>query len=185
MVPLASLWLSIILAAVLVFVASALIWAVLNIHKNDWKKLPDEDALMDTVRSTNARPGHYFFPSHLGVDARGAEYKEKAKRGPCGIVTLFDPSAGMGKNMALGFIFNLVVSFFVAYLASRTMAEGEEYLQVFRVVGTTAFLAYGFGQVPNSIWFGKPWIATVRDLLDAFIYAMLTAGAFAGFWPGR
>ena len=183
MVPLASLWLSIVLAAVLVFVASALIWAVLNLHKNDWKKLPNEDAVMDALRSSNTPPGSYFFPSHIGVDVKGAEYKDKAKRGPVGVVSII--SMSMGKAMGQGFVFYLVVSFFVAYLASRTLGSGEEYLQVFRVVGTTAFLAYGMGTVPQSIWFGKSWGSTIRDLIDAFVYAMLTAGAFAGFWPGR
>ena len=183
MVALSSLWLSIILAAVLVFVASALIWAVLNLHKNDWKKLPNEDAVMDALRASNTPRGSYFFPSHLGVDVKGSEYKDKAKRGPVGLVTIMKTS--MGAAMAQGFVFYLVVSFFVAYLASRTLGPGEEYLQVFRVVGTTAFLAYGMGVVPQSIWFGKSWGSTIRDLFDAFVYAMLTAGAFAGFWPGR
>jgi hypothetical protein len=182
-VALPSLWLSIVLASVLVFIASALIWAVLNIHSRDWKKLPDEDAVMDVLRSTSTGRGSYFFPSHIGKDVRSSEYKERAKRGPVGIVTLFD-SGAMGKAMGLGFVYYLVVSFFVAYLASRTLAPGTEYLQVFRVVGTAAFLAYGFAHIPHSIWFGKSWAGTARDLLDAFIYAMLTAGSFAGFWPG-
>jgi phosphate/sulfate permease len=183
MVPMTSLWLSIILAPILVFVAAALLWAVLNFHKHDWKKLPDEDAVMEALRASATPHGSYFFPSHLGVDERSPEYKERAKVGPTGIVTTFDPY-NMGPRMAISFLYYLVVTFFVAYLASRTLGPGEEYLHVFRVVATAAFMAYGFGHAQNSIWFGKPWTATARDLVDAFIYALLTAGAFAGFWPG-
>jgi hypothetical protein len=85
--------------------------------------------------------------------------------------------------MVGSFVFYLVVSFVVAYLASRTLAAGAEYLAVFRVVGTTAWLAYAFAIVPDSIWFGRPWNSTLKGFLDGLLYALLTAGAFAWLWP--
>ena len=44
MIPIMSLWLPIVLSAVLVFLASALVWMALPHHKTDWKGLPNEEA---------------------------------------------------------------------------------------------------------------------------------------------
>lgn len=38
--------------------------------------------------------------------------------------------------------------------------------QVLRVVGTTAFLAYGGGSIIQAIWMGKPWVSTAKEILD-------------------
>ena len=43
MVALLDLWLAILLSAVIVFVASSIIHMVLQIHKGDYSKLPDEE----------------------------------------------------------------------------------------------------------------------------------------------
>ena len=89
----------------------------------------------------------------------------------------------MGGTLVGWFLFTLVVSFFVAYLAGHALAPGTHYLQVFRVVGTVALLAYAAGSAPNSIWMGKPWSSTFKDMLDGLIYALLTAGTFGWLWP--
>ena len=90
----------------------------------------------------------------------------------------------MTKSLVLSFVFYVAVSVVVAYLTSRTLAAGIDYLQVFRVAGTTAWLAYGFAVIPEAIWFGRPWSAVVKNLLDALLYALLTAGVFGWLWPG-
>ena len=46
MVPLTALGLPILLAAVIVFVASAIMHMLLPYHKSDYQKLPDEDKLL-------------------------------------------------------------------------------------------------------------------------------------------
>lgn len=55
------------------------------------------------------------------------------------------------------FVFSLVVGFFAAYVAAHTLALGRDYLQVFRVVGSVAFMAYGLGNLANGIWKGETW----------------------------
>ena len=67
-----------------------------------------------------------------------------------------------GLYLALWFVNCLLIGVFVAYLAGRTLAPGTDYLQVFRVAGTTAFMAYGVGQFVNSIWKGQSWSATAN-----------------------
>jgi len=38
--------------------------------------------------------------------------------------------------------------------------------------------------LPETIWYGQPWSVTLRFMVDGVVYSLLTAGAFAGFWPG-
>jgi len=100
------------------------------------------------------------------------------------LVWLKAPGApAMGGTLAGWFLYTVVLAFFVAYLAAHTLAPGAHYLQVFRVVGATAFLAYAGGAVPNSIWMGKPWAVTAKEAADGLIYALVTAGAFGWLWP--
>jgi hypothetical protein len=52
-----------------------------------------------------------------------------------------------------------------------------------RVTGTVAFAAYGVSHISDSIWKGQPWSNTVRALIDAALYALLTAVVFRVMWP--
>ena len=77
----------------------------------------------------------------------------------------------------------VVVGIFVAYLTGRVLPADAHFLQVFRVAGKAAFLAYGGAQLPASIWWGKPLGVAFREILDALLYGLLTAGAFGWLWP--
>jgi len=76
------------------------------------------------------------------------------------------------------FAYNLLVAVTCAYMVSRTLAAGADYLAIFRVSGTVAFIAYGMAYVQESVWFGRPWASTAKTFLDALIYAVLTGGIF-------
>src|ERR1035441_5574053 len=67
---------------------------------------------------------------------------------------------------------------FVAYLTGRTLTPGANYLVVFRVAGTAAFLAYGLGNLSSGIWKGQPWTMTIKEVIDGLVYGLLAAGAF-------
>ncbi len=186
MVPLATLWLPILLASVLVFVVSAIIWTALPIHKNDWDPLPDEDAVMAELRKQGVGPGMYNLPfAATSQDAASPEYKAKLEQGPVGMLHVQHPSTrtSMSKSLTQVFIFYLVLNFFVAYLASATLPAGVDYLKVFQVVGTSAFMAHGFAHVVWAIFFGATWSTTWKHLGDALIYGLLTAGVFGWLWP--
>ena len=89
----------------------------------------------------------------------------------------------MGKQFVLWFLFSVIVGVVCAYVAGRTLAPGTDYLQVFRVTGTVAWVAYGFAYVQEGIWFGRPWSFVFKQLFDALLYALVTAGAFGWLWP--
>jgi hypothetical protein len=77
----------------------------------------------------------------------------------------------------------LLIGFFVAYLAAHTVSAGTDYLAVFRVVGTAAFLAFGLGPLANVIWKGYPTSFVLKEVIDGLIYALLMAGTFGWLWP--
>jgi hypothetical protein len=185
MVPLTALWLPILLSAVIVFGASAIMHMVLAYHRSDYRKLPDEDRVTDALRSAGVTPGRvYFFPHYSFKEMKSAPVVEKLKRGPVGLVTVL-PSGppAMGKNLFQWFLYCIVISVFAAYLTGRTLTAGIGFLEVFRVVGTTAFLGYGPAHAQESIWAGRSWVVTFKHIFDSLIYAVLTAGVFAWLWP--
>jgi hypothetical protein len=185
MVSLTALWLPILLSGIAVFIVSSIIHMALPIHKNDYAKLPDEDSLLDTMRRAGVGEGAYMFP-HCGSpkEMGTPEMKEKLAKGPIGIMLVM-PSGGvnMGKCLTLWFLYSLLISFVSAYLASRFLEPGTHYLAVFRHVGTTAFLAYGVGQISDSIWKAQPWSSTIKNVFDGLAYALVTAGVFGWLWP--
>jgi len=182
MVPLASLWLPIVLAAVIVFVASSLMHMVLPYHKGDYHKLPEEDKVRDALRGTTR--GLYITPFCTHQEMKKPEVVEKYKQGPVAMITVF-PSGppAMPKFLGQWFGYCLVIGFFTAYVTAHTVAPGAHYLAVFRVAGTVAFMSYGLGHLSNSIWKGQTWGMTIKEVVDGLIYGLLTAGTFGWLWP--
>lgn len=185
MVTIMSLWIPILLSAVIVFIASSILHMVLGYHRSDYKKLPNEESLLEAMRKETLQPGFYPFPYQSGPkEMKSPEMIEKFKKGPVGYVTVIpNGPPAMGKYLTMWFLFCLVIAIFVAYLTGRTMSPGADYLAVFRVAGTIAFLGYGVGQLMDSIWKGQPWSSTMKQVLDGFIYGLLTAGTFGWLWP--
>ena len=185
MIPIPELWLPIVLSAVVVFIASALIHMVLKYHQSDYEELPEEDRILATMRETGVEPGLYSFPHAEYSRMKDPEVVERFERGPVGLLTVVPAGPpALGKELAEWFVFTIVVGIFAAYLTGRTLAPGAEYFEVFRVAGTVAFVGYGLGQIPNSIWGGVPWKVTAKNVFDGLIYGLLVGGSFAGFWPG-
>jgi hypothetical protein len=185
MVPISALWMPILLSAVIVFVASSILHMVLPYHKSDYRKLPDEDRVVDALRAAGVTPGPvYHFPHTTHKDMKSPEVVEKFKRGPVGLLTVI-PSGppAMGKYLGLWFVYCVVVSVLVAIVAGTTLRPGTSYLLVFHLTGLAAFLAYGVGQLQDSIWKGQTWGVTFKHVVDGLIYALLTAGTFGWLWP--
>ncbi|MCP4897023.1 MAG: hypothetical protein GY906_08615 [bacterium] len=185
MVSLTALWLPILLSAVAVFIVSSVLHMVLSYHKNDYVKLPKEAEVLDGLRNAGVVPGAYYFPCPDDHKEMGSpEMLERYTTGPVGIMTVLpNRPPMMPKHLAMWFVHSLVVSFFLAYVASRTLAAGSDYLAVFRVVGAVGFLAYSAAHASDSIWKGQAWSTTTKHIVDGLAYALVTAGAFAWLWP--
>jgi len=185
MVPILSLWLPILLSAIAVFIASSVIHMLLGYHNSDFKKLPDEDRIMNELRKFNIPPGDYLMPCAANNKERTSpEFIEKTKKGPVALITMLPTGQfNMGKSLTLWFIYIVVVSIIAAYIAGRALGPGAHYLAVFRFAGAAAFIGYGLALLQNSIWWNKSWATTFKSMFDGLIYALLTAGIFGWLWP--
>lgn len=185
MVPLTSLWMPIVLSAVIVFVASAIIHMLLTYHRGDLRKVANEDAVMDALRPFNLQPGDYGVPCAGSPETmRSPEFVAKMTKGPVVLMTVLPAGPpGLGKNLVMWFIYSLVVGVFSAYVAGRALPLGASYLDVFRFVGTTAFMGYGLALAQLSIWYSRNWVTTLKSMFDGLIYGLLTAGTFGWLWP--
>jgi hypothetical protein len=185
MVSLGSLWLPILLSAVLVFLVSAIIHMVLKYHNKDYSRLPNEDAVRSAIRSGNPPPAQYVIPYCAEMkDMEKPEMKQKYIDGPVAVMNVLRPGVpSMPKYLTQWFVFTLVVSFFIAYVARHAIPAGTSYLGVFRIVGAVGFLAYAAGQIPAAIWMGKPWKVAWKEAFDGLVYGLVTAGTFGWLWP--
>lgn len=185
MVYLSQLWLPILLSAVIVFVASSIIHMLLPYHRKDFRKIADEDQVMEALRKFDLRPGEYLFPYAQGPkEMKSPEFTDKVTKGPAGLLTVFNGgSRGMGKQLTGWFIFCLVVSVFAAYIAGRAAGPEAEYLTVFRFAGCTAFVGYALALWQNTVWYKRAWTTTLKSTLDGLVYGLLTAGVFGWLWP--
>lgn len=185
MVSLGSLLLPILVSAVVVFFLSWLFHMVLRHHVSDWRKLPNEDGVMNALRSFDIPPGDYMMPCGTGpASMKDPAFLEKFKKGPVIIMTVMPAGhMGMGKSLIQWFIFCVIVSVFAAYVAGHALAAGANYLEVFRFTGCTAFVGYALAQWQDSIWYKRKWSTTLKNNIDGLIYALFTGGVFGSMWP--
>jgi hypothetical protein len=185
MTGLTALWLPILLSAVLVFFASSIIHMASPWHKNDYPRVPDEDAFRNAVGSLNLPPGDYMVPrASSRADLQSPEFIAKLEQGPNVMMTVMPKGMmKMSTSLIQWFIFLIAVSVVAAYVAGRALPPGSDYLEVFRFAGTTAFTAYSFALVQNSIWYRKSWRITIKTVIDGLFYALLTAGMMGWLWP--
>jgi hypothetical protein len=185
MIPLVSLWLPILLSAVIVFLMSSVLHMFTPWHKSDYRKVPNEDRVMDTLRPLAIPPGDYMMPRPASTEEmRSPAFTEKFKKGPVMVFTVMPGgSMSMGTQLIQWFLFSVVVGIFAAYVAGRALSPGASSQAVIRFVGVTAFVAYALALWPMSIWYRRALITTIKATVDGLIYALLTAGVFAWLWP--
>lgn len=183
-----SFWLPILLSAVFVFIASASIHMVLKAwHKSDYRKLPEEDKVMEALRPFRLPPGDYMVPNCSGsAEMKSPAFREKMRQGPVMILTVMPNGAmNIGKSLVLWFLYTLVVSFFAAYVPFHSLPAGAPLLQVLRLVGVTSFVGYTIALWQMSIWYCRSWTTTIKATIDGIVYAAITAVTFAWLWRGR
>lgn len=185
MVSLTSLWLPIVISAVVVFFASFVVHMLLPFHRKDFQKLPDEDGVLDALRRFNVPPGDYVAPNIGGpAGMKDKAMQEKLARGPLFMATFMPPGPiNMGPQLAKWFVFCLVVSLFAGYVASRAVGPGAEYLRVSQMASTTAFLGYAMSKWSDVIWYKRNVATNVRATIDGLVYGLLTGGVFGWLWP--
>jgi hypothetical protein len=163
MVPLTSLWIPILVSAAVVFVVSSVVHMLLPVHKNDFRKLPQEDEALEAMGKLGLTPGDYMFPLCSSMaEMKDPKFLAKMEKGPVGMMTVM-PSGppAMGASLALWFL----------------------YSAVFRFAGVTAFVGYSLALWQNTIWSKRSAWTTLKSTVDGLVYALCTAGVFGWLWP--
>ncbi len=181
-----SLWLPILLSAVVVFVISSLIHMVIKWHAPDYRGFANEDAVRDAIRAGQPTPGRYVVPYCSDMKQMGGEAMlKKYREGPVGHIVLAPPGVpNMGKYLGLWFLWSLAIAVVAAFLATRLLGvDHHRALAAAKLVGAVTFIAHGFGTVQESIWMARPWSSTAKYLLDAALYAVGSGFVFLWLWP--
>jgi hypothetical protein len=180
----ADLVLPVVLSAIATWLLSAVSWMVLPFHRKDYARLPDEDAAMDAVRQQGLAPGQYAMPFCDHGNMKDPAVQAKMARGPNGIVTILPPGPPrMGKALTLWFGFALLAGAVVSGVARHGLIAGAPGGEVFCVTFTAFLGIHVVSQLPPSIWMGRPWRATLTQMLDGLLYSLAGAGLFAWLWP--
>lgn len=184
------LWLPILVSAVVVFMASSVIWMATPLHKKDYGEPPDKDGVLEVMRRAPFSPGVYCFPwtANYGAAMKDPAFMEKWNNGPWATLVVPPRQPSFARSLVLWFINLVVVGALVAFVAAsalpmNSVVGSPEYLHVFRVVGGTAFLGHAGMAACESIWMGHTWRYSMTKVIDGLIYALLTAGVFAWLWP--
>lgn len=171
-------WLPILVSGVAVFIASAAVWMAFKWHDSDFRRSDNEEAVRAAL--SGSKPGVLMVPFCADPAAlKDPEMQKKFVDGPQAYITVVPNGLpAMGGKLLRVFIYYIFVSVLCAYFLVMTGSANAEYLDVFRITCTVAWIAYGVGYIQESIWFGRPWSTTVKSLVDALIYGLLTGGVF-------
>jgi len=183
--PFGSLWLPVVVSAVAVWLVSAVLHIVLKYHRADYRQLAEEEGVGQTLRKAASAPGVYFIPYCADMSQmKDPAVRKRFEDGPVAIITLMRSGLpNMGKSLGQWLAFCLLVSFVTSYVARHSLDPGAVGMEVLRLTGTIAFIGYGFGYFQDSIWKGIPWSNSLRGLLDAAVYALVTGLVFRFLWP--
>src|SRR5512140_366353 len=104
-ISLAQLWLPVVLAAVLIFVASSLIHMVFKWHNSEYRPLSNEEAVRAAIRAGTPAPGQYAVPHVADMkDMKLPQVQQKFSEGPVAFLTVRPNGAiSMGKPLVLWF----------------------------------------------------------------------------------
>ncbi|MDO8544883.1 MAG: hypothetical protein Q7S40_30935 [Opitutaceae bacterium] len=186
MTALLTLWLPILLSAVVVFVISSLIHMVIKWHAPDYRGFANEDAVRDAIRAGNPAPGRYVVPYCADMKEMGGEAMlKKYREGPVGHIVLAPAGApNMGKHLGLWFLWSLAIAAVAAFLATRLLGLDHSHARAAaKLVGAVTFIAHGFGTMQESIWMARPCSSSAKYLLDAALYAVGSGCVFLWLWP--
>jgi hypothetical protein len=181
-----ALWLPILVSTVAVFIASSIIHMGPFWHKTDFPRYPNEDRVLDALRPLGIPVGEYMMPRPASAaEMRSESFKEKLKRGPAVLITVFPPWTGsMTKSLSQWFVYVLVVNLLAGYVAGAALPLGTATgTAICRFVGTVAFIGYTVALWQMAIWYRRSVSITLKSTLDGLVYSAVACGIFMWLWP--
>ena len=186
MVPVMSLLVPILVASVIVFIASSIIHMVTPFHKGDLKRVPNEDGVMSALRNFNLAPGDYAMPLPSSMAAMGSpEFQAKMAAGPVVMMTV-RPSGkhNMTTNLVQWFVYSVRGVAVCRLRRGRRAAAGRRLPQ-----GVPDRRLRGVHRLRHGACsrrrFGAERTGGQRcaAVADGLLYGLLTGGTFGWLWP--
>ena len=89
-------------------------------HKADNSQLPNEDAVMEAMRSAGVQRGGYVFPYAGSMkEMQDEAFIAKQNAGPVGFMQVLpNGPIKMGGSLAAWFVYSIAISIFAGYIAS-------------------------------------------------------------------
>jgi hypothetical protein len=157
---------------------------VLKYHRADYRQLPEEEGVGNALRKAASAPGVYIIPHCEMSQMKDPAVRKRYEDGPVALITVMrNGLPNMGKYLGQWLLFCFLVSFVTSYVARHSLDPGAVGMEVLRLTGTIAFIGYGFGYFQDSIWKGIPWSNSLRGIVDAAVYALVTGLVFQFLWP--
>jgi hypothetical protein len=186
MTSLLSLWLPILLSAVVVFVISSLVHMVIKWHAFDYKGFGNEESVRAALRTDHPVLGVKYVVPHCAdmKEMTGEAMRKKYREGPTAVV-VFGPNAqpNLGKNLGQWFILSLVIAAATACVTAQFVSlDPASATRAAKLASTITFIAYAFGTVQESIWMYRSWRSTATYIADAVLYALGTGAVFFWLW---
>jgi len=131
MVPIVSLWLAILLSAMIVFIVTSVIHMFLTYHRSDFGKVPSEDAVMDALGSFDIPPGDYVIPRAESTrEMSSSEFVDKCTKGPVAFLTVtLNGPPPMTSRQNLRFLYCVLVGIGSAYVAGNALGPSVACLE--------------------------------------------------------
>lgn len=172
-----------LVGGILVFVWQTLSWTVLDLHGNEYKKTPNEQAILATLTSQLTEDGQYMVPAvEKSASAEEREKYMKDMEGKPWAVINYHKSwdTDMVSNIIRGLIACIISVFFVCWILAKDL--NSTFLSTFissLLIGVTAYLFFPY---TGFIWFQAPGAMTF--LVDALV-AWGLCGLWLGWWLNR
>ena len=186
MIPITQYWLPVVVATILCFVAGAILHMMIPLHKGDWRRLPDEDAVLDALKRSGATPGNYMFPNSPAGDMSAMKdpaFQKRLAENPGGVMTIRPAGAiAMGPYLIRQFVYHLLVSIAIGYFVGALVGVGG-FSRVFHFTSLVGVLAYVGALFPEAIWYHQPRNYVVAKVVDGIVWALLTGLAFGWLGP--
>jgi hypothetical protein len=139
--------LPILVASVLVFLASSVIHTLTPWHSSDYRKVPDEDGVMQVLRRFDLAPGDYVMPRPSSMKEMGSPaFLEKSTNGPKVVMTVLPAGPPtMTKALSGWFVYVLVMTTLVGGLLALVFRRGADGHDVFHAGLIVTTLGYAGG----------------------------------------
>ncbi len=175
-----------LVGGIILFIWSFAAWVFLPLHTPHLHGIPNEDAVISSLKSSLDKEAVYIFPHNPGMGADSASmdsWTKKMKRGPAGLI-IYTPSGSdpvMPGQMVVGFILDILSAAIVSWFLLRSTALSSSYVARVMYCGMFGIFVSFFTHLMNMNWMGFPLDFTTGLIIDGIVGWILAGLGIAAF----